>query len=519
MKQNIRVPLISLFFILLFQFSGPSLFAQESYTVQTVPNPKTADNTWVSDPASKLSSDDRQRINALINSVEDGTTAEIAVVILPSIGEQVPKDFAVELFNTWGIGKKGKDNGLLLLIVLDQRRWEFETGYGLEGDLPDATLKRIGENKLVPGLRANRMGDGIYDALVAVADKLGAAQLTGEDTPTQHTTPGGVGGDVSDGGSADSYTLEDTDSLDTGYEYSPNLMGLNAGEQMMMGVLTGIYTVIVGVASFFVFRSARKKDAKTSAWKYVRYAIYWLIPGVLFLSAVYFTKPEWLAYLYYPIGALWAGIQRIFKNRSLLAGGGEPYEIYKRFRADHGGLFYTSIVLFPFPMALLALFFGYKLKALRNEPRPCPQCSSELTRLDEKGDDLFLDEGQRKEEQLGSVDYDVWHCSKCDHVKVFPYDAFLTSYNACPSCSYKTYHTVGDRTLVSPTCSSSGKGERDYKCEHCGHSRTESYTIPKRDCSKSSSSSGGSSYRSSGGAGGGSFGGGRSGGGGAGGSW
>ena len=517
MKQNIRIPLLSLFFILLFPFSGPSLFAQESYTVKTVPNPKTADNTWVSDPASKLSSEDRKRINALINSIEDGTTAEIAVVILPSIGEEVPKDFAVELFNAWGIGKKGKDNGLLLLIVLDQRRWEFETGYGLEGDLPDATLKRIGENKLVPGLRANRMGDGIYDALVAVADKLGAAHLTGEDKPTQHTTPGGVGGDVSDGGSADSYTLEDTEPLDTGYEYSPNLMGLNAGEQTMMGVLTGIYAVIVGVASFFVFRSARKKDANTSVWKYVRYAIYWLIPGVLFLSAVYFTKPEWLAYLYYPIGALWAGIQRIFKNRSLLAGGGEPYEIYKRFRADHGGLFYTSIVLFPFPMALLALFSAYKLKALRNAPRPCPQCSSLLTRLDEKGDDFFLDEGQRKEEQLGSVNYDVWHCSKCDHVKVFPYDAFLTSYNACPSCSYKTYHTVGDRTLVSPTCSSSGKGERDYKCEHCGHSRTESYTIPKRDCSKSSSSSGGSSYRSSGG--GGSFGGGRSGGGGAGGGW
>ncbi|WP_211208668.1 TPM domain-containing protein [Leptonema illini] len=493
--------------------------------MKTVPNPKTADNTWVSDPANKLSGEDRQRINALINSVEDGTTAEIAVVILPSIGEQVPKEFAVELFNTWGIGKKGKDNGLLLLIVLDQRRWEFETGYGLEGDLPDATLKRIGENKLVPGLRANRMGDGIYDALVAVADKLGAAQLTGEDTPTQHTTPGGVGGDVSDGGSADSYEDSYAESdVDNSpfyrtYEYRHNIMGLDTGEQMMMTVLAGFYAVLVGVVTVLVFRSARKKDAKASGWKYARYAAYWLIPGILFLSFVYFEKPDWLAYVYYPIGALWAGIQRIFKNRNLLAGGGEPYEIYKRFRADHGGLFYTSIVLFPFPMALLALFFGYKLKALRNEPRPCPHCSSELTRLDEKGDDLFLDEGQRKEEQLGSVDYDVWHCSKCDHVKVFPYDAFLTSYNACPSCSYKTYHTVGDRTLVSPTCSSSGKGERDYKCEHCGHSRTESYTIPKRDCSKSSSSSGGSSYRSSGGGGGGSFGGGRSGGGGAGGGW
>jgi uncharacterized protein len=75
---------------------------------------------------------------------------------------------------------------------------------------------------------------------------------------------------------------------------------------------------------------------------------------------------------------------------------------------------------------------------------------------------------------------------------------------------------VNDRTVESPTCTSAGKGERDFRCEHCSYTRTESYTIPQRDCSKSSSSSTGSSYSSSGG---GSFGGGRSGGGGAGGSW
>lgn len=507
-RMQIRHSLVSCLILLLLSFFNLSLSAQESFTVKTVPNPKIIENGWVSDPAGKLSAEDRSRINSLINGIERSTTAEIAVVILPSIGDQVPKDFAVDLFNTWGIGKKGKDNGLLLLIVLDQRRWEFETGYGLEGDLPDVTLKQIGESKLVPGLRSQRMGDGIFNALQAIAEKLGAPQLTGEETPTQHMTPGGVRGRLNQQGS--------TDSVESSEEYSPNLVGFSPGEQKVLGILSGLYIAIVIVVSIAVYFSSQKKDTKTSGWEHLRYTIYWLIPGMLFLSVIYFTKPEWLFYLYYPIGALWAGTWRALKNRAVLQKGGDPYEVYKRLRADHDGLFTFGVILFPIPMAFLALYLLYKLRALRHTPRSCGQPSCGLTLVDEKGDDLFLEEGQRKEEQLGSVDYDVWHCSKCGAVRIFAYDAYFTQYSRCPSCSYKTYHSVNDRTVESPTCTSAGKGERDFRCEHCSYTRTESYTIPQRDCSKSSSSSTGSSYSSSGG---GSFGGGRSGGGGAGGSW
>jgi uncharacterized protein len=104
-------------------FLSTAIFAQEVYTVKTVPNPRTINSTWVSDPASLISTVDSTRINQLIDQIEKETTVEIAVVVLPSIGDEMPKDFAVDLFNTWGIGKKEKDNGLLLLIVMDQRRW------------------------------------------------------------------------------------------------------------------------------------------------------------------------------------------------------------------------------------------------------------------------------------------------------------------------------------------------------------------------------------------------------------
>ncbi len=142
--------------------------AAAPFTVATVPNPRSADGGFVSDPGQVIAAADRSALNESLQTFEQETTVEIAIVILPSIGTAVPKDFAVELFNRWGIGKRGKDNGLLLLVVMDQRRWEFETGYGLEGALPDAFLKRTGENHLVPRLRQKEFARGFQETLVPI---------------------------------------------------------------------------------------------------------------------------------------------------------------------------------------------------------------------------------------------------------------------------------------------------------------------------------------------------------------
>ena len=80
-------------------------------------------------------------------------------VVVSSIGYAQPRQFATELFNHWGIGKKGKDNGLLVLFVLDQRDITFETGYGMEGILPDAICKRIQMQAMLPAFK-----EGDYDA-------------------------------------------------------------------------------------------------------------------------------------------------------------------------------------------------------------------------------------------------------------------------------------------------------------------------------------------------------------------
>jgi len=141
---------------------------------------------------------------------------------------------------------------------------------------------------------------------------------------------------------------------------------------------------------------------------------------------------------------------------------------------------------------------------MRNKPRVCPIDGSEMTRLDEVWDDNHLQKGQITEERLKSVDYDVWACSRCDHVTVEGYRAWFSPYGACRSCGYKTVE--GDTTILqSATTSSAGLKRIDYRCHNCGDRWSATRTIPKKSSSSSSSGS--------------SFGGGSSSGGGASGSW
>lgn len=143
------------------------------YRVETVPNPKEQDrHAYVSNPDGILDSAAEYRINTLLDSLEQTSTVEIAVVLLNSIGEEAPRSFATALFKKWGIGKSGKDNGLLMLLVLDQRDITFETGYGLEGVLPDALCKRIQMEKMLPLFKQGDYAAGMLAGVEGVISVL-----------------------------------------------------------------------------------------------------------------------------------------------------------------------------------------------------------------------------------------------------------------------------------------------------------------------------------------------------------
>ncbi len=142
----------------------------------------------------------------------------------------------------------------------------------------------------------------------------------------------------------------------------------------------------------------------------------------------------------------------------------------------------------------------------RSRPRFCPADGARMDLLSESADDAKLEHGQTVEESVGSVDYDVWSCPKCQHVTVERYSRWFSSYGACKSCNYRTLQ--GTTTVLNAaTTSSSGLKRIDYHCANCSAEYSVTQTIPRL-----SSSSGSGSSRSS-------FGGGRSSGGGAGGSW
>lgn len=140
----------------------PILVSATEYTIQTVPKPKNAyENGFVSNPDGILKNQTVQEINIYLDSLEKKTGAEVAIVVVGSIGSEEIKPFATDLLKLWGIGKAKKDNGLLVLFVLDQKKVTFETGYGLEGALPDAICKRIQIQSVIPEFKKGNYDAGI----------------------------------------------------------------------------------------------------------------------------------------------------------------------------------------------------------------------------------------------------------------------------------------------------------------------------------------------------------------------
>lgn len=152
-----------------------SLQAQEIYTVKNIPKVHLQDKTrYVCNPAGILSAPACDEMDRMLYALEQQTGIETVVAAVPSIGSEDCFDFAHRLLNEWGVGKKEKNNGLVILLVTDQRCIQFYTGYGLEGDLPDATCKRIQTRDMIPYLK-----DGNWDAGMTAGIRAVCARLDG----------------------------------------------------------------------------------------------------------------------------------------------------------------------------------------------------------------------------------------------------------------------------------------------------------------------------------------------------
>ena len=152
---------ITLFIVLLgLLFCSPALGAEAGF-----PKPRGAVNdfTGIIDAASV------QTMENLACEVLEKTGTSIVVAVVTSIGDNAPDDYANRLYQAWGIGAKGKDRGVLVFLALQERKVRIETGYGVEGILPDGLTGEILDKQVLPDLKAGQYGQGLTKGVVALA--------------------------------------------------------------------------------------------------------------------------------------------------------------------------------------------------------------------------------------------------------------------------------------------------------------------------------------------------------------
>lgn len=123
---------------------------------------------FINDYAGMISESAKQALEQTLVDFEKETSNEITVVTINSLEGDIIEDFAVELFADWGIGKKDKDNGILLLIAKEDREMRIEVGYGLEGALTDGQAYWIIQNDLRPNFQERDYDTGIVAAVESI---------------------------------------------------------------------------------------------------------------------------------------------------------------------------------------------------------------------------------------------------------------------------------------------------------------------------------------------------------------
>lgn len=443
------------------------LTSAQSYTVETVPNTKQINNSYVSNPDGLLQEATVSKINQQLQALESSSTAQVAVVMLTSIGTASEVDFAQQLFQAWGIGQDDKDNGLLMLYVQDQRVIRFHTGYGLESILPDVICKRIQREFMVPRFKE---GD----------------------------TDGGLLAGISE-----------VNKILTNPAYAEEIKSKEAAsETSWMTDLSGLFAMIwipVGLLIFFSKRSdgfsnsndlpRGRPNAFMSSTQWLMFCFF--LPMIWF-GILAFVAIGWLFLLgiYVYLLAL-----RLYKFNRIMSRANQwinrgGYPVVKRFLEEQG-TWTGSAIVFPIPFIFLNSYFKNRIKTIRHNPRTCKACNSPMRVLSEKEEDPYLDKQMLLEETINSVDYDVWVCTKCTAVAIWPFINASTKYNVCPKCKAVAY-LYESNTIKKATTTETGMQEATHLCLHCGHKKITKTVLSKIIITgMSSSDDSGSSWSSS----------------------
>lgn len=405
-------------------------FAAGARSVEDVPNVHVGDaRRYVSNPDGVLSAQAVARLDSMLAQVWALTRAEVVVVAIDEADGGDVNDFATRLFESWGIGKSDKDNGLLILISRGDRKAVFRTGYGMEGVLPDAVCGRLIRSVMAPYFKAGDYDGGTVAAVGEVAQILSNPEATAE--------------------------------VMSKYENDRRVArGNGDDEDDLLGMLGAYWAIMLGAALVmvgYVVISSRKQEPSERYSRLAKLKMPMLMLGCIGLGAPF------LAYLW-----------------------------LKR-----------------------------SMRKTRDSVRNCPNCGHKMHKLDEEMDNEYLTPSQDVEEQIDSVDYDVWLCDNCGEKDIIAFVNDKSQYGVCPNCGARASYLMNNRVVVKPSTMAPGRGVKVYGCRNCGKTTEVAYELPKVAVPPVIILPGGGrgGFGGGGGFSGGSFGGGMTGGGGASGGW
>lgn len=146
---------------------------------------------FVNDSAGVIGEQRSAELEGFLDQLQKKTGVQFAVLTVASTAPEDPSAYKTRVFQAWGIGNAERDDGLLLLVAIQERQVRFETGYGLEGTLPDGWQSRMVRDLVVPRFRAGDYAEGVTAAVLATAQRIGAekgVQLEWNGKPLRYDT-------------------------------------------------------------------------------------------------------------------------------------------------------------------------------------------------------------------------------------------------------------------------------------------------------------------------------------------
>ncbi|MBE2293291.1 MAG: TPM domain-containing protein [Xanthomonadaceae bacterium] len=147
----------------------------------------------VVDTTGTLDAATRQRLEAQARALQQRKGSQLQVLVVPSTQPESIEQYALRVFEAWRLGRGGVDDGVLLVVAKDDRAVRIETGYGLEGAIPDAVANRVIQEYLVPKFRAGDYAGGIEDATAVLAGLVEGEPLPAPVSRNAAREPGGGG--------------------------------------------------------------------------------------------------------------------------------------------------------------------------------------------------------------------------------------------------------------------------------------------------------------------------------------